>query len=111
MKLNWINLFWVFVWSLGPTMAIVALYSFGIRMLTLSGRAPVVAPLEFTDAITIIEPEEIVKNEKRAAKAARKSPLSQAQKNLAFITAWACFVLSGAVVLLGIWLIVPAFHK
>ena len=111
MNLNWMNLFWVFVWSIGPAVAIVALYSTGIRLLTISGRTPIVAPLEFTDAITIIEPEEIVKNEKRAAKAAKKSPLSAAQKTLAYITAWACFVLSGGVVLLGIWLIVPVFHK
>lgn len=110
MNMNWMNLLWVFLWSVGPAVAIVALYSTGIRLLTISGRTPIVAPMEFTDAITIIEPEEIVKNEKRAAKAARKSPLTQAQKNLAYLGAWSCFVLSGGVVLLGIWLIVPFFH-
>lgn len=111
MKMNWINLLWVFLWSVGPAMAIVSLYSLGIRFLTMSGRTPIVAPAEFTDAITIVDPEEVVKNEKRAAKAARKSPLTQTQKNFAFIFAWTCFVLSGAVVLFGIWLIVPYFHK
>lgn len=109
--MNWISFFWVLVWSIGPAVAIVSLYSFGIRLLTVSGRTPLRAPLDFTDAITIVDPEEVRKNEKRAAKAARKSPLSQAQKNAAFVTAWACFVLSAGVVLFGIWLIVPFFHK
>ncbi len=105
--MHWDNLPLVLFWSIIPAAAIVSLYSLGIRLLTASGRTPIVAPLEFTDAITIIDPEEVLKNEKRAAKAARKSPLTQAQKNAAFLAAWACFVLSGAVVLLGIWLILP----
>lgn len=105
--MHWDNLPLVMFWSIVPAAAIVSLYSLGIRLLTASGRTPVVAPLEFTDAITIIDPEEVVKNEKRAAKAAKKNPLSQAQKNAAFVAAWTCFLLSGAVVLLGIWLILP----
>lgn len=105
--MHWDNLPLVLFWSIVPAAAIVSLYSLGIRLLTASGRTPVVAPLEFTDAITIIDREEVVKNEKRAAKAAKKNPLSQAQKNAAFVAAWTCFLLSGAVVLLGIWLILP----
>ena len=109
--MDWIAFFWVLVWSLLPALAIVSLFSLGIRLLVVSGRTPIRAPLEFTDAITIIDPKEIKKVEKRAAKAARKSPLSSAQKNIAYIVAWLCFVLSAAVVLFGIWLIVPVFHK
>ncbi|MFM6974152.1 MAG: peptidase [Agromyces sp.] len=105
--MHWENLPLVLFFSIVPAGAIVSLYALGIRLLTASGRTPVVAPLDFTDAITIVTPEEVIKNEKRAAKAAKKSPLTQAQKTSAFVAAWACFVLSGAVVLLGIWLILP----
>ncbi|BDZ53522.1 hypothetical protein GCM10025870_05950 [Agromyces marinus] len=67
-----------------------------------------VAPADFTDAITTISPEEAKRAARRAEKAAKKSPLTDAQKRLAVVGAWACFALSGAAVLYGIYLIVPA---
>ena len=109
--MNWLSFSLVLLWSVGSASAIVALYSLGIRLLTASGRTPIVPPAEFTDAITVVPPEELRRVEKAAAKAARKSPLSPAQKNAALLGAWCCFVLSAGVVLLGIYLIVPAFHK
>ena len=109
--MHWENLPLVLFFSIVPAAAIVSLYALGIRLLTASGRTPVVAPLEFTDAIAVVTPEEILKNEKRARQAAKKNPLSQAQKNAAFVAAWLCFLSSGAVVLLGIWLILPISHK
>ena len=54
----------------------VSTYSLGIRLLTVSGRTPIVTPAEFTDAITVVSPAEAKAAAKRAAKAARKSPLS-----------------------------------
>jgi hypothetical protein len=90
---------------LGATVVVVS-YSVGIRLLTVSGRTPIVTPAEFTDAITIVSPAEIRQAEKRAAKAARKSPLSDGQKRAALIGAWACFGLSAAAVVFGIYLIV-----
>ena len=89
----------------GSTVVVVA-YAFGIRLLTLSGRTPIVTPAEFTDAITVVTPAEIRQAEKRAAKAAKKSPLSDAQKRAALVGAWACFVVSACAVLFGIYLIV-----
>ena len=89
----------------GSTVVVVA-YAFGIRLLTLSGRTPIVTPAEFTDAITVVTPAEIRQAEKRAAKAAKKSPLSDRQKRAALVGARACFVLSAIAVIFGIYLIV-----
>jgi hypothetical protein len=89
----------------GSTVVVVA-YAFGIRLLTLSGRTPIVSPAEFTDAITVVTPAEIRQAEKRAAKAAKKSPLSEGQKRAALIGARTCFVVSAIAVIFGIYLIV-----
>ncbi|MBT2500550.1 peptidase [Agromyces sp. ISL-38] len=89
---------------------VVSTFSFGIRLLTVSGRTPIVTPAEFTDAISVITPAEARAAEKRAAKAARKSPLTESQKRAALVGAWACFGVSGIAVLVGIYLIVPALH-
>ena len=109
--IDWIAFVIVLVAALVGASVVVSLYSLGLRMLTLSGRTPVVAPAEFTDAITVITPEEAAKAAKRAEKAARKSPLTDGQKRMAHFAAWVCFVLSAIAVLYGIFLIVPALHR
>jgi hypothetical protein len=96
--------------SLVAAAVVVSLYSFGLRLLTSAGRPPVVEPLEFTGAITVLTPARAAKEAKRARKAAKANPLSPAQKRLALIGAYACFVLCGAAVLYGVYLIVPALH-
>ena len=104
--IDWLAFLVVLVTALlGATVVVIA-YSFGIRLLTLSGRTPIVTPAEFTDAITIVTPAEIRQAEKRAAKAAKKSPLSEGQKRAALGGAWACFAVSAVAVLVGIYLIV-----
>jgi len=104
--IDWLAFLVVLVSALiGATVVVVA-YSLGIRLLTLSGRTPIVTPAEFTDAITIVTPAEIKQAAKRAAKAARKSPLSEGQKRAALIGAWACFAVSAIAVVVGIYLIV-----
>ena len=108
--IDWIAFVIVLVAALVGAGVVVSLYALGIRLLTVAGRTPVVAPAEFTDAITVITPEEAAKAAKRAEKAARKSPLTDGQKRLARTGAWACFALSGVAVLYGIFLIVPALH-
>ncbi len=56
---------------------VVSAYALGLRLLTVSGgRTPIVTPAEFTDAITIVTPAQIKAAEKRAAKAAKKNPLT-----------------------------------
>ncbi len=100
----------VLVSALVGAAVVVSAYSLGVRLLTVSGRTPIVTPAEFTDAITIMSPTEAAHAAKRAAKAAKKSPLSAGQKQAAFVGAIACFVLSGFAVLFGIYLIVPALH-
>jgi hypothetical protein len=104
--INWIDFFIVFVAAFVSTAVVVSAYSLGIRLLTVSGRTPVVMPAEFTDAITVVTPAEAQKAEKRAAKAAKKSPLSVGQKRAAYVGAWACFVVSACAVIFGIYLIV-----
>ena len=96
----------VFISALIGTVVVVSAYSLGVRLLTLSGRTPIVTPAEFTDAITVVTPAEIRQAEKRAAKAAKKSPLSEGQKRAALIGAWGCFALSAFAVIFGIYLIV-----
>ncbi|KQW07558.1 peptidase [Leifsonia sp. Root4] len=92
--------------ALVGTCVVVAAFSLGIRLLTVSGRTPIVTPAEFTDAITVITPADLRHAEKRAAKAARKSPLSAGQKRAALYGAWVCFGISGFAVLVGIYLII-----
>jgi len=104
--IDWIDFLIVFVAAFLSTVVVVSAYSLGIRLLTVSGRTPIVTPAEFTDAITVVTPAEVRKAEKRAAKAAKKSPLSDAQKRTALVGAWACFAVSACAVLFGIYLIV-----
>ncbi|MGB4137879.1 MAG: peptidase, partial [Microbacterium sp.] len=63
---------------------------------------------EFTDAITVLTDKDIRRAERQAAKAAKKSPLTEAQKTLSQVAAYVCFGLCGAAVLAGILLIL--FH-
>ncbi|MGX5695152.1 peptidase [Agromyces soli] len=104
--IDWLAFVLVLVSALLGTVVVVSAYSLGIRLLTISGRTPIVSPAEFTDAITIVTPAEIKAAEKRAKKAAKKSPLTEGQKRLALVGAWACFVVSGFAVLVGIYLII-----
>ncbi|MFE6963590.1 peptidase [Agromyces sp. NPDC057679] len=104
--IDWLAFLLVFVSALIGTVTVVSAYSLGIRLLTVSGRTPIVTPAEFTDAITIVTPAEIKQAEKRAKKAAKKSPLTDGQKRAALVGAWACFGVSGVAVLIGIYLIV-----
>jgi hypothetical protein len=108
--IDWMAFLVVLVSALIGAAVVVSTYSLGIRLLTVSGRTPIVTPAEFTDAITIMTPAEAAQAAKRAAKAAKKSPLTAPQKQVAFVGACACFALSGIAVLYGIYLIVPALH-
>ncbi len=96
--------------ALTGTVVVVGLYSLGLKMLVRAGRVPVVSPATFTDAITVLTAAEIKSAAKKAAKAARKNPLSPLQKRIALFAAYACFVLCGAAVIFGVYLIVPALH-
>lgn len=108
--IDWFSFLIVLVAALVGAAVVVIAYSLGIRLLTLSGRTPIVTPAEFTDAITVVSQAEAKAAAKRAAKAARKSPLTEGQKRAALVGAWACFAVSGIAVLVGIYLIVPALH-
>ncbi len=105
--MNWLAFGTVLVFSLGSASAVVALYATALRLLAVADKAPMVLPAEFTDAITVLDPEEVKARKKATKKAAKKNPLTEGQKRLALIGAWICFILSGGVVLFGIYLIVP----
>ncbi|GAA2989517.1 hypothetical protein JOD63_001742 [Microbacterium terrae] len=104
--IDWLAFVQVFIAALIAAVLVVGFYALGLRLLVRSGRAPVVAPAEFTDAITVISEKEARRAEKAAAKAARKSPLTDGQKNVALIGAYACFGVCGLSVLGGLLLIV-----
>lgn len=105
-QIDWIAFVQVFAAALIGAVLVVGSCAIGLRLLVRSGRAPVVAPAEFTDAITIITEKEARKAAKAAAKAARKSPLSEGQKRLALAGAYAAFALCALAVVGGLGLIV-----
>lgn len=104
--INWLAFVQVFAAALTAAVLVVFFYALGLRMLVRSGQAPVVAPAEFTDAITVISPKEARRAEKAAEKAAKKSPLTDFEKRLALVAAYGCFAVCAAAVLGGILLIV-----
>ena len=108
--IDWLAFLLVLVSALLATVVVVSMYSLGLRLLTVSGRTPIVTPAEFTDAIAVVTPAEAKAAAKKAAKAAKKSPLTDGQKRAALIGARACFVVSAIAVIVGIYLIVPVLH-
>lgn len=104
--INWIAFVQVFLAALTAAVLVVGFYALGLRLLVRAGRSPVVAPVEFTDAITVISEKEARRAEKAAAKAAKRNPLTEAQKRIALIGAYACFAVCAAAVVGGILLIV-----
>ncbi len=105
-SVDWLAFVQVFAAALIGAAAIVTFYALGLRLLVRSGHAPVVSPAEFTDAITVISEKELKHAEKQAAKAAKKSPLTDGQKKLALIGAYGCFALCALAVIAGILIIV-----
>jgi len=105
-QVDWIAFLEVFAVALIAAVLLVGLYSLGLRLLVVAGRPPVVAPAEFTDAITVISPKAAKRAAKAAAKAAKRNPLTEGQKRVALIGAYASFVLCGVAVLCGLVLIV-----
>lgn len=104
--IDWLAFFQVFVAALVAATIVVTFYAIGLRLLVRSGRAPVVAPAEFTDAIAVITEKERRRAAKAAAKAAKKSPLTDGQKRVALVGAYASFTVTGLAVLGGLLLIV-----
>jgi hypothetical protein len=105
-EIDWLAFVQVFVAALIASLLVVGFYAVAVRLLVRAGRAPVVAPAEFTDAITVISEKEARRAEKAAAKAAKKSPLTDGQKKLALVGAYASFGMCGLAVLGGLLLIV-----
>jgi flagellar motor component MotA len=108
--IDWMAFVIVLGSALTGTLVVVGFYSLGLKMLVRAGRVPVVIPATFTDAITVLTPAEIKSAAKKAAEAARKNPLTTAQKRVALAAAWCCFTICGIAIVFGIYLIVPALH-
>mgnify|MGYP000846944774 CR=1 FL=1 len=102
---NWLAFVQVFVAALLAAATVVAFYAIGLRLLVRAGRVPVVIPATFTDALTVMTPKEQKRAAKAARKAAKKNPLSPAQKRVALVGAYAAFAVCGLVVLGGLLLI------
>lgn len=105
-EIDWYAFLQVFAAALVGAVIVVGFYAVGLRLLVRAGRAPVVAPAEFTDAITVITEKEARRAAKAAAKAAKKSPLTEGQKRLALVGAYGSFTLCALAVLAGLLLIV-----
>ena len=82
MLINWEAFLQVFVAALLGASVVVTFYALGLRLLVRGGRPPLVAPAEFTDAITVLTDKQRRRAEKAVAKAAKKNPLSDGQKRL-----------------------------
>lgn len=109
--IDWSAFLVVFAASILGACVVVASYSLGTRLLAVAGRALFVEPVEFTDAITVITPEQAAKALRKAEKARKKSPLTAGQKRAALAGAYVCFGISGLAVLYGLYLIIPFFHQ
>lgn len=106
MTIEWDAFLQVFIASLIGALLVVTFYAIGLRLLVRAGKVPVAPPAEFTDAIAVITPKEAERAARRAAKAARKSPLTSGQRSLALWGAYGSFAVSGGAVLTGLLLIV-----
>ncbi|WJL95255.1 peptidase [Microbacterium sp. ET2] len=105
-SIDWLAFVEVFLAALIAATTVVLFYALGLRLLVRSGRAPVVTPAEFTDAITVISAKQARRAAKAAEKAARKSPLTDRQKQVSYIGAYGCFTVCALAVIGGIVLIV-----
>lgn len=106
LDIDWLAFAQVFAAALTGAVLVVGFYALGLRLLVRAGRAPIVAPADFTDAITVISEKDARRAEKAAAKAAKKSPLTDAQKRVALVGAYGSFALSALAVLGGLALII-----
>ena len=106
LEIDWLAFAQVFAAALTGAVLVVGFYALGLRLLVRAGRAPIVAPADFTDAITVISEKDARRAEKAAAKAAKKSPLTDAQKRVALVGAYGSFALSALAVLGGLALII-----
>jgi len=105
MSIDWEAFLHVFVAALLGAAVVVTFYALGLRLLVRGGRPPLVAPAEFTDAITVLTDKQRRRAEKAAAKAAARNPLSDAQKRLALVAAYVCFGVCAAAVIGALLLI------
>ncbi|MET0673166.1 MAG: peptidase [Microbacterium pygmaeum] len=106
LDIDWLAFLQVFLAALVASVLVVGFYSLGLRLLVRAGRVPVVAPAEFTDAITVISAKDSQRAAKAAAKSAKKSPLTAGQRQVAAIGAYISFGMCGLAVLGGLLLIV-----
>lgn len=104
--IDWFAFVQVFIAALIASVLVVGFYSIGLRLLVRAGRVPVVAPAEFTDAITVISEKDARRAAKAAAKSARKSPLTARQRQVAAVGAYISFGFCALAVLGGLLLII-----
>ena len=91
----------VFAAALVGALLVVGVYAVGLRLRVRAGRAPVAAPAEVTDPLTVLSEKDVRRAAKAAEKAARKSPLTDGQKRLALVGAYGSFALCAVAVQAG----------
>ncbi|MGO1439868.1 MAG: peptidase [Brevibacterium yomogidense] len=99
MQIDWIAFLEVFAVALGCAAIVVTFYALGLRLLVSGGRAPVVPPAEFPDAIAVRSDKQAAKIEKKAAKAALRTPLTRGQESTRLGAAYICFWICAVAVL------------
>ncbi len=104
--IDWFAFVLVFLAALLAAVLVVGFYSLALRLLVRAGRVPVVAPAEFTDAITVISEKQAQRAAKAAAKAAKRSPLTARQRQVAAVGAYISFGLCALAVVGGLLLII-----
>ena len=67
MVIDWDAFLHVFVAALLGASIVVTFYALGLRLLVRGGRPPLVAPAEFTDAITVLTDKQRRRAEKAVA--------------------------------------------
>lgn len=108
--INWLAIAIVALVSIVSAGLVVTLFALGLRLLSSAGRPVHVGPAEFTDAITVVSRQQAETEAKRVRKAAKRSPLTKAQKRMALAGARICFALCVLIVLVGVYLIIPGLH-
>lgn len=108
--IDWLAFGKVFAAALVGAGMVVFFYSLGLRMMIRAGKVPRVTSADFTDAIMVVTPKDIRRAEKATAKAAKRPPLTQAQRLTALVIAYVCFALCVAAVVAGLLLIILGSH-
>lgn len=106
LQIDWLAFVKVLIAAIIGGGLLVFFYGLGLRLLVDGGKPPVVHPAEYPDAITTLSPKQMRKAEKKAAKVAKRNPLSAGARRAVLACAYGCFTLCALTILGAVVLIV-----